>query len=64
MTFGSSQACDHGAAGLLERQHLVDHICVADTLSRGATVHCWEAIDEAGNRLSDHPTIAVDISTA
>jgi endonuclease/exonuclease/phosphatase family metal-dependent hydrolase len=49
------------SAGLLEAHHLIDHICVTPDLAKDATVHCWEARDDAGQRLSDHPTVAVDL---
>ncbi len=52
---------DAVAAGWLERSHLVDHICVSAELADGRAVRCWEAIDAAGQRLSDHPTIAIDL---
>jgi endonuclease/exonuclease/phosphatase family metal-dependent hydrolase len=49
-------------AGLLESDHLVDHICVTNDLATNAVVRCWERIDSSGQRLSDHPTVAVDIA--
>lgn len=49
------------AAGLLDNHHLVDHICVPLSLAERATVICWEILDENGVRLSDHPTVAVDL---
>ncbi len=49
------------AAGLLDNHHLVDHICVPATLAERATVNCWEILDEKGVRLSDHPTVAIDL---
>ena len=56
-------ALDVVAAGLLRSHHLVDHICVTNSLTADLDVHCWETIDEAGVRLSDHPTVAIDLRT-
>lgn len=50
-------------AGKLTFNHLVDHIAV----SRGhldqhtANLSCWEPTDDDGTRLSDHPTVVVDL---
>jgi len=52
------------AAGLLGNHHLVDHICVPVSLAETAAVSCWEITDEAGVRLSDHPTVAIDLADA
>jgi endonuclease/exonuclease/phosphatase family metal-dependent hydrolase len=49
------------AAGLLHDRHLVDHICVPHRLAEVAEVSCWEPTDTDGVRLSDHPTVAVDV---
>lgn len=49
------------AAGWLESSHLVDHICVSSHLTDRATVRCWEKVDGDGQRLSDHPVVAIDI---
>jgi endonuclease/exonuclease/phosphatase family metal-dependent hydrolase len=54
-------ALDVVAAGLLRTHHLVDHICVTSTLAQRVEVSCWETVDESGTRLSDHPTVAVDL---
>jgi hypothetical protein len=51
------------AAGLLHTHHLVDHICVPRSLAEAAAVTCWEITNEEGVRLSDHPTVAIDIRT-
>ena len=50
------------ASGLLESQHLIDHICASTSLAQNATMSCWEATDRDDVRLSDHPTVAVDLS--
>lgn len=52
------------AAGLLDTQHLVDHICVPASLAQRARVSCWEITDETGVRLSDHPTVVIDLADA
>lgn len=49
------------ANGLLRSDHLVDHICVSNGLTVQSPIKCWERIDESGQRLSDHPTVAIDI---
>jgi endonuclease/exonuclease/phosphatase family metal-dependent hydrolase len=49
------------AAGHLEAHHLVDHICVTPDVASDARLRCWEPTDEDGRRLSDHPTVAVDL---
>jgi hypothetical protein len=59
----SPTAKDVVAAGLLRSHHLVDHICITSSLAADVDVHCWETIDEADVRLSDHPTVAIDIPT-
>lgn len=50
------------AGGLLEAQHLVDHICVSSTPPTDIEMRCWEAVDRDGVRLSDHPVVAIDLS--
>jgi endonuclease/exonuclease/phosphatase family metal-dependent hydrolase len=57
-------AIDVVAAGLLRTQHLVDHICITKSLATDNHVRCWEATSEAGVRLSDHPTVAIDARSA
>ena len=54
------------AAGKLRCHHLVDHIAVCSRWAAAAevVVHCWEAQDDDGVRLSDHPTVAIDIGPA
>jgi endonuclease/exonuclease/phosphatase family metal-dependent hydrolase len=54
------------AGGKLERSHLVDHIALSRTwVERSAvTLRCWEMTDEDGTRLSDHPTVAIDIGSS
>lgn len=49
------------SAGWLQDGHLIDHICVSTELAASAVVHCWAPIDAEGQRLSDHPTVAVDL---
>ena len=51
-------------AGLLDSHHLVDHICVPAPLAETVNVSCWEITDEEGVRLSDHPTVAIDLADA
>ena len=48
-------------AGLLASEHLVDHICVPRALADRATLRCWERVDADGQRLSDHPVVAIDV---
>ena len=57
-------AIDVVAAGLLRSHHLVDHICISSSLASDVSVRCWETVDDDGIRLSDHPTVAVDIRRA
>ena len=52
---------DAVAAGWLESSHLVDHICATPELAARAQVMCWESTDMSGQRLSDHPTLAIDV---
>jgi hypothetical protein len=61
---GADMVClteeDVVAAGKLQYQHLIDHVCVSTTLvERGWTVDCWEPIDADGVRMSDHPGVVV-----
>lgn len=53
---------DAVASGLLRTDHLVDHICVSAELTERVTVRCWDRIDDTGQRLSDHPTVAIDVT--
>jgi hypothetical protein len=57
----SPTAIDVVAAGLLRSHHLVDHICISTSLAADVEVRCWETVDDDGVRLSDHPTVAVDL---
>jgi len=52
------------ADGLLRGTHLVDHVAVSRdwAAQREARVRCWERTDTDGVRLSDHPTVAVDLA--
>jgi hypothetical protein len=54
------------ATGKLRRSHLVDHIAISTTWAEDAevTLHCWEATDADDVRLSDHPTVAIDVGPA
>lgn len=52
---------DAVATGKLKAQRLIDHVCVAPAPAGAARVSCWERIDDSGQRLSDHPVIAVDL---
>ena len=55
-------ADDMVATGRLTSNHLVDHICAsADLLDPSGVVECWEPINEAGVRMSDHPGVAVGV---
>jgi endonuclease/exonuclease/phosphatase family metal-dependent hydrolase len=49
-------------SGLLNSHHLVDHICATADIADQAKVSCWESVDETGQRLSDHPTLAIDVA--
>jgi endonuclease/exonuclease/phosphatase family metal-dependent hydrolase len=52
------------AAGKLRRNHLVDHIAISEDWHRTfrIEVSCWEPTDVDGTKLSDHPTVAIDLS--
>jgi endonuclease/exonuclease/phosphatase family metal-dependent hydrolase len=52
------------AAGKLDRNHLVDHVAISTDMLRDhdVDVHCWEPTDPEGVALSDHPTVAVDLT--
>lgn len=52
---------DVAATGLLKSDHLVDHICVSNELTVKSPIKCWERIDDSGQQLSDHPTVAIDV---
>jgi endonuclease/exonuclease/phosphatase family metal-dependent hydrolase len=51
------------AAGKLAGNHLVDHIAAsrAWVTTADASLSCWEKTDGDGVRLSDHPTVVVDL---
>lgn len=55
-------SADATTVGWLDSSHLVDHICVSPPLADRSTVRCWEKVDNDGQRLSDHPVVAIDIS--
>lgn len=50
-------------AGPLVQSH-VQHICVSPELAASGDVLAWERTDGSGQRLSDHPTLAVDLTVA
>lgn len=54
---------DAVAQGWLAKDHLVDHVALSRDLVADAAprVTCWEKHDEDGVRISDHPTVAVDL---
>lgn len=47
--------------GPLDRSH-VEHICIDHRLEVVGDVHAWDRVDHDGTRLSDHPTLAVDVT--
>jgi hypothetical protein len=51
------------ATGQLRESHLVDHIVIcrrwADQFE--VRLNCWEKTDPDGTRLSDHPTVRIDL---
>ncbi len=47
--------------GQIERSH-VEHICLDPRLATSGDVLVWDRINDDGTRLSDHPTLAVDIA--
>ncbi len=55
-------AQDVVTTGHLQCHHLVDHVCVSRWLEVDAELRCWEQVDDRGIRLSDHPTVAVDLT--
>lgn len=53
---------DMVATGQLQKNHLIDHICVTDDLAvQAGPVSCWEPVNDAGVRMSDHPGVSVDV---
>jgi len=50
------------ALGLLPAQHLVDHICVPSAWADRTDVTVLDRFDTDGTRLSDHPTVIVDVA--
>jgi endonuclease/exonuclease/phosphatase family metal-dependent hydrolase len=52
------------AAGKLHESHLVDHIAICHRWADEFEVrlNCWERVDADGTRLSDHPTVAIDLT--
>jgi endonuclease/exonuclease/phosphatase family metal-dependent hydrolase len=51
------------AAGKLHESHLIDHIAICSHWADSTDIQlsCWEHVDVDGARLSDHPTVAIDI---
>lgn len=51
------------ATGKLREHHLVDHVVICSRWAARSTctLRCWEHVDRDGTRLSDHPTVAVDV---
>jgi endonuclease/exonuclease/phosphatase family metal-dependent hydrolase len=51
------------ASGKLAESHLIDHIAASRSWVTAAdpTLSCWEKTDRDGVRLSDHPTVVVDL---
>lgn len=49
------------ASGQVSGRSHVDHICVSGDLMAVGDVSAWDRRDEAGAKLSDHPTVAVDL---
>lgn len=51
------------ATGKLRSHHLIDHVAICPRWAAAVevVVHCWEAQDDDGVHLSDHPTVAIDI---
>jgi hypothetical protein len=52
------------ATDKLHEAHLVDHIAISRRWAdkADAHLHCWERTDTDGTRLSDHPTVAIDVT--
>ena len=61
-----ASAEDVVATGKLRAHHLVDHIAICSrwAVRSDLALHCWEHIDIDGTRLSDHPTVALDVVAA
>ena len=54
-------AFDAVAEGRLANSHLIDHICISWNWAHLSTIELFERTDAQGRRLSDHPTVAVEI---
>lgn len=48
---------------ITERSH-VQHIAVSDSIGVVGPVLAWDRVDDTGYRLSDHPTVAVEIDVS
>ena len=57
-------AADVVAAGLLSKNHLIDHICLSENWhsTHRVQVSCWEPVDSEGLKMSDHPGVAVELT--
>jgi hypothetical protein len=55
------------AAGKVRESHLVDRIAIcrrwAAEAEHDVRLNCWEKTDPDGTRLSDHPTVAIDLNS-
>lgn len=54
---------DLASAGVVSERSHVEHICVSAELTAESRVLAWDRVDLQGTRLSDHPTIAIDLLT-
>jgi endonuclease/exonuclease/phosphatase family metal-dependent hydrolase len=50
------------ASGAISTKSHVEHICATTDLSLVGEIHAWPRTDDTGTALSDHPTIAVDLT--
>jgi len=54
---------DFVADGTLKRSH-VERICTSGALTPAGHLRVWDRSDETGRHLSDHPTLALDLTIA
>ena len=54
---------DLAPAGVVSERSHVEHICASAELTPESSVLAWDRVDTEGIRLSDHPTIAIDLRT-
>ena len=52
------------ASGKISEPSHVEHICVGSEFEMSGEVLAWDRINANGRQLSDHPTIAADLSIA